>query len=85
MKHHLIFQLEENKRHLEYYQTLKNQSESGLGQITPKNSSIQKWIEIYTDRVLALESEVQKLGLRTEIRDQIAPQIADNLVAAASA
>jgi hypothetical protein len=58
----ILFDLELNKKKLEYYQSLK--SKAG----TEKSKIINKWIEIYSERVAKLERQVSRLGLRTQLK-----------------
>ena len=59
----LIFDLEHNRKRLDYYTQMKEK----LG---PKSNATSKWIEIYSSRVQKLERQVQRLGLRTQIGTQ---------------
>jgi hypothetical protein len=59
MSHPVLFDLEHNRKRLEYYTLLKAR--------TPKAPALGKWIEIYAERVRLLERQVNKLGLRTEL------------------
>jgi hypothetical protein len=58
----ILFDLEQNKKKLEYYQQLKAKSGSERSKI------LNKWIEIYGDRVQKLERQVSRLGLRTQLK-----------------
>jgi hypothetical protein len=58
----ILFDLELNKKKLEYYQQLK--SKSGA----EKSKILNKWIEIYSERVQKLERQASRLGLRTQLK-----------------
>ena len=58
----ILFDLELNKKKLEYYQQLKTKSGS------EKSKIINKWIEIYSERVSKLERQASRLGLRTQLK-----------------
>jgi hypothetical protein len=58
----ILFDLEHNKKKLEYYQSLK--AKAG----TEKSKIINKWIEIYSERVAKLDRQVTRLGLRTQLK-----------------
>jgi hypothetical protein len=69
MAHILLFDLDQNRKHLEYYNNLRSTSGvifSTLNPKTPKETALDKWITIYENRVQSIEKEVTKLGLRTE-------------------
>ncbi len=61
MSSRVNIELEHNRKRLDYYTRLKEKS----GNL----SSVEKWIEIYSDRVRKLERQVQKLGhgLKTDL------------------
>lgn len=66
MNHVLLFDLDQNRRRLEYYLHLKSTFPAKSSQPkTPKETAIDKWIEIYSDRVRKLERQATKLGLNT--------------------
>jgi hypothetical protein len=58
----ILFDLDLNKKKLEYYQQLKAKSGS------EKSKILNKWIEIYSERVQKLERQVSRLGLRTQLK-----------------
>jgi hypothetical protein len=58
----ILFDLDLNKKKLEYYQALKAKSGS------EKSKILNKWIEIYSERVQKLERQVSRLGLRTQLK-----------------
>lgn len=54
-----VFELETARRRLDYYTQQKSKS--------PKNKTLDKWIEIYEERVQKLQRQVSRLGLRTQL------------------
>jgi len=62
MSRAILFDLEHNKSKLDYYQSLKARSGS------EKSKILNKWIEIYSERVQKLERQVTRLGLRTQLK-----------------
>lgn len=68
MSHIVLYDLDQNRRRLEYYINLKSTCHLNSSQPkTPKETVIDKWVEIYEERVQKLEKQVTKLGLRTEL------------------
>ncbi len=55
----ILFDLEHNRKRLDYYTHLR--------QKTAKDSALDKWIAIYSERVKKLEKQIDKLGLRTQL------------------
>jgi len=53
MNQNILFELEHNKKRLDYYQTKLESLD--------EDQSASKWVEIYADRVKALESKASKL------------------------
>jgi hypothetical protein len=58
----ILFDLEHNKKKLEYYQALKARSGS------EKSKILNKWIEIYSERVQKLDRQAGRLGLKTQLK-----------------
>lgn len=76
MNHAVLFELDRYKKRLSYYQSLKTEAEARAAEATPSKKSakpvaspVDKWIEIYAERVKKLEKQVGKLGLRVELGD----------------
>lgn len=68
----VLSDLDHNRKRLDYYQQLKIQYLAAPSVLVGKKASsapnpIDKWIEIYSERVRKLERQMTKLGLRTEI------------------
>jgi hypothetical protein len=62
----VLLDLEHNRKRLSYYTSLKEKSAKAV-------PAIQKWIEIYSERVTKLERQLQKaqkLGLKTQMPQQ---------------
>lgn len=57
MEKSLLLGIEQNRKRLEYYFQLKEKA----GSKAP--SSLDKWIEIYSERMRKLENQVQELDL----------------------
>lgn len=51
------FELNRSKERLQYFQNMKQKQQS--------NSSLNKWIEIYSERVQTLEKQAKKLESKT--------------------
>jgi hypothetical protein len=51
------FELTRSKERLQYFQQLKQKEQS--------NASVNKWIEIYSERVQTLEKQAKKLEAKT--------------------
>jgi|GEM_PF-2219285 len=66
----ILFELDHNRKRLEYFTQLAAKS---AGCPSPV---ITKWLAIYTDRVLKLEQKVQKQGLKTVMHRQDVAAIA---------
>jgi hypothetical protein len=61
----ILSELEHNKRRLDYYTQLKSKTVT-----SKKIGPLDKWIEIYSERVHKLERQVQKMqrmGLRVQL------------------
>jgi hypothetical protein len=58
----ILFDLDHNKKKLEYYQALKARSGS------EKSKILNKWIEIYSERVQKLDRQASRLGLKTQLK-----------------
>ena len=71
MNENLIFDLDHNKERLEYYVKLKSQyalkSDASDKQLTARAGAVDKWIEIYAERIQKLEVQLSKLGLKTQL------------------
>jgi DNA topoisomerase VI subunit B len=63
MSHTVMFDLEHNRKRLSYY---SQQKEKSMGD-KKKSAALDKWIEIYAERVQKLERQVTKLGLKTQL------------------
>ncbi len=70
----LAHDIVELKKKLEYYQILKNKAAAKVAEIaanskkkTASPAQLDKWIEIYSDRLKIAEKTAQKIGLRTEL------------------
>lgn len=61
MEKTILFELEANRRKLNFY----SQRREKLG--AAQTAVIDKWLEIYSERVKKLEKKATKLGLRTEL------------------
>ncbi len=55
----LVLDLEHNRKRLHYYSQLKEQKAA-----SKKAGALDKWIEIYEERVQKLERKATKLGLK---------------------
>ena len=82
MNHIILFDLEKNRKRLDYYSQLKGEiaakpatpapasikvrKPSSISK-APQLSAIDKWIEIYSDRVKKLERQATKLGLKNQL------------------
>ena len=55
----LVLDLEHNRKRLQYYSQLKEQKAA-----SKKATALDKWIEIYEERVEKLERKATKLGLK---------------------
>ncbi len=60
----VLHELKENKIRLKYYLNLKAKAE--IKGTLDSNSTISKWIEIYSDRVNKFEIEAKKLDLLSD-------------------
>jgi hypothetical protein len=58
----ILFELEHNKKKLEYYVALK--ARSG----TERSKILNKWIEIYSERVQKLDRQASRAGLKTQLK-----------------
>ncbi len=68
----VLSDLDHNRRRLDYYRQLKTQHATAPSASSSKKASsapnpVDKWIEIYAERVRKLERQISKQGLRTEI------------------
>jgi hypothetical protein len=64
----VLHDLEHNRRRLDYYAQMKDRlaaAPSGKAPKPPK--ALDKWIEIYEERVQKLERQASRLGLKTQI------------------
>jgi hypothetical protein len=61
MSHPVLFELERNKQRLDYYLTQKNLVRTRLATTSRKKSPLDKWIEIYEERVKKLERQAAKI------------------------
>jgi vacuolar-type H+-ATPase subunit E/Vma4 len=59
MNPNMILDYEQNKKRLEYYESQKRRN--------AKNKALDKWIEIYSERVTKLERQMSRQGLRTQL------------------
>jgi hypothetical protein len=57
MSHSVMYELDHNKKRLEYYLQLKAKNQSAL-------TSVDKWIDIYSERVKKLEKQAVKSSSR---------------------
>lgn len=60
MEKTVLFGLEQNRKRLQYYSQIKEKS--GL----ETSSTVNKWIEIYSERMTQFEEQAQRLGLKVE-------------------
>lgn len=58
----LVFDLEHNRKRLQYYSQLKQKS------VSKKAGAIDKWVAIYEERVQKLERKANKLGLKFQLQ-----------------
>ncbi len=56
MKNSVLFELKQSRERFQYYSQLKEKGSS-------PSLVVDKWIEIYSERTLKLETQVEKLGL----------------------
>ena len=61
MSQSVLLDLEHNKKRLEYYQQLKAKDDSE--KTGSYESVLNKWIEIYDDRIRKLEKQAVKTGM----------------------
>ena len=61
MSQSVLLDLEHNKKRLEYYQQLKAKDDTE--KTGSYESVLNKWIEIYDDRIRKLEKQAVKTGL----------------------
>lgn len=54
MSHSIQFELDQNRKRLNYYAGLKTKSPE-------KGASLDKWISIYDERIVKLEKQLQKI------------------------
>lgn len=82
MKQMIISDLEHNKRRLQYYLALRTKQEQARAaqpksgrsaKQSGKETALDKWVEIYSERVKKLERQVQRLGLKTQLRGAADP------------
>ena len=57
--HTVLFELNRSKERLEYFQQMKRKNESALP------PSVNKWIEIYSERVQNLEKQAKKIETKS--------------------
>lgn len=62
MNQTIVFDLDHNRKRLEYYEAQK--ALKGRG---PQAKTFDKWIAIYSERVTKLERQVSRLGLKTQL------------------
>jgi hypothetical protein len=77
MNHVVLFELDQNRKRLEFYQGQKARIEAERAAAPATKTkgskgasaaaSVDKWIEIYHERVKKLERQVMKLGLKTQL------------------
>ncbi|MGE0616399.1 MAG: hypothetical protein AB7P04_12235 [Bacteriovoracia bacterium] len=60
MSHSVIFELEHNRQRLNYYQQQKTKPQAS-------SKALDKWIDIYSERVKKLERQATKLKLELPI------------------
>ena len=63
-----LYDLEHAKSRLDFYTAQKARA--------PKNKALDKWLEIYGERVQKLQRQASKLGLRTQLDGAKAPRAA---------
>lgn len=68
MERSILFDLELNRKRLDYYYSIKEKA----GSDTP--ATVMKWIQIYVERIQQLEQEAQQQGLKFELEDDYASQ-----------
>jgi hypothetical protein len=59
MSHTLMYELDHNKKRLEYYMQMKAKNAGAL-------NSADKWIDIYSERVKKLEKQAVKAGIKVD-------------------
>lgn len=64
MERSIVFDIEQNRRRLQYYSQLKEKS----GSNTPL--TVSKWIEIYSERMALLEKKAKELGIPLNLQNQ---------------
>jgi hypothetical protein len=67
----VLFDLEHNRKRLDYYAQLKGRlASTAPGAKAPKSpKALEKWIEIYEERVQKLERQASRLGLKTQLEN----------------
>lgn len=69
MEKSVLFDLEQNRKRLNYFFQLKEKAGS------QKHTTVDKWIEIYSERMRTLEHQAQQLGLKTDLSFKSDPSV----------
>ncbi len=73
--HPFVQELEHNQKRLAHYQSLKDRflqeaeqaAKTSRAKTPSAPKALEKWVELYAERVKKLERQVQKHGLRVEL------------------